>query len=231
MNSSPTRMDVTMLTMPNWFLQGGPLMWPLLFCTFLLITITLERLFYWWQLRSRLSMAAVNDRLMALSYLKSDQPLEPLGGCKDPALSMLNQAFSAPSFDTISQLLENAAKRQLNRMQRGQSVLDTIITLAPMLGILGTVMGIIESFQVLGGKGVDDPSAVIGGIAQALVTTAAGLSVAMMALLPYNRFRHLVQQQALRLEYVGTQAEVMLSVSLERLEKPVKLQSVSYAAG
>jgi len=220
-----------MVTMPNWFIQGGPLMWPLLFCLFLLITITLDRLIYWWLLHSRLSATTVDKCLLTLSDLKANQLPATFLDCKDPALSMVNQALGAPSLDTISQLLEVAAKNQIDRMQRGQSVLDTIITLAPMLGILGTVLGIIESFQVLGGRGIDDPSAVIGGIAQALVTTAAGLSVAMMALLPYNRFRHLVQQQALRLEHIGTQAEAMLSISLERFESPVNLRSVSYAAG
>ena len=74
-------------------------------------------------------------------------------------------------------------------MKRGLNVLDTIITLSPLLGILGTVSGIIGSFELLGDMGIQDPKAVTGGIAQALITTAAGLSVAIVTLIPYNLFR------------------------------------------
>ena len=142
---------------------------------------------------------------------------------------MLKQAFSAAP-NTTSELLENAAKHQLHRMQRGQPILDTIITLAPMLGILGTVLGIIESFQVLGGEGVPEPKVIIGGIAQALVSTAAGLSVAMLALLPFNRFRHLIQLQTLRLETVGTEVEALLFGPTDLSENPVQLKVISHAA-
>lgn len=219
-------MDVTMFPMPEWFVQGGPLMWPLLICSLLLTTITLERLLFWWRLQFYINDTAIKQYLARLPNMGTTAITSQ---SKDPALLMLKQAFSAAP-NTTSELLENAAKHQLHRMQRGQPILDTIITLAPMLGILGTVLGIIESFQVLGGEGVPEPKVIIGGIAQALVSTAAGLSVAMLALLPFNRFRHLIQLQTLRLETVGTEVEALLFGRTDLSENPVQLKVISHAA-
>jgi biopolymer transport protein ExbB len=128
---------------------------------------------------------------------------------KDPALIMLSIGLRAnPMDDLIS--MEMEAKNQLDKMNSGQSLLDTIVTLAPMLGILGTILGIIDSFQALNHAGIDRPTAVVGGISQALTSTAAGLCVAMLALIAYNLSRYLQYKQALRLEIVAhryTQAQ------------------------
>lgn len=220
-----------MPTIPVWFTQGGLLMWPLLVCSLLLLTVTLERLCYWWRLRFRFNTTGIDACLSLLARHQIVAARQEAEKSKDPALMMLNQAFNSPTIDTIPLLLGNAANHQLSRMRRGQSVLDTIITLAPMLGILGTVIGIIQSFEVLGGSNIDDPAAVIGGIAQALVTTAAGLSVAVMALLPFNYFRSKVQEQALRLEQVGSHVEALLTLENEPSEKPAQLKAVSHEAG
>ncbi len=66
--------------------------------------------------------------------------------------------------------------------------LDTMITVAPLLGILGTVIGIILSFDMLAVAGIENPQAVTGGIAQALITTATGLTIAILAVIPFNYF-------------------------------------------
>ncbi|MBQ7252391.1 MAG: MotA/TolQ/ExbB proton channel family protein, partial [Kiritimatiellae bacterium] len=79
-----------------------------------------------------------------------------------------------------------AAEKRLRGLKRRLAFLDTTITLAPLLGILGTVTGIISSFHLIAGGEAGDPAAVSGGIAEALLTTAAGLVIAIAALLPYN---------------------------------------------
>jgi len=101
--------------------------------------------------------------------------------------------------------MESYAEKQISYMSRGQGLLDTVITLAPMLGILGTVLGIIDSFNILSLEGVENPTAVVGGIAQALISTAMGLSVALLALLPYNLFRSFIQKLTLHLESIGSE--------------------------
>jgi len=85
-------------------------------------------------------------------------------------------------------------------MARGMVLLDTIITVAPMLGILGTVLGIIDSFEVLAQDARPDPIGVTGGIAEALITTALGLVVALCAVLPYNWFRSRIGEALTDLE-------------------------------
>ncbi|MCP4833610.1 MAG: MotA/TolQ/ExbB proton channel family protein, partial [Phycisphaera sp.] len=93
------------------------------------------------------------------------------------------------------------------RFERGLLLLSTIVTAAPMLGILGTVIGIIRSFELLGGDAtITDPNQVSGGIAEALITTAAGLVVALLALFPYMLFRGRQERALGRLESLATAA-------------------------
>ncbi|RMG60926.1 MAG: MotA/TolQ/ExbB proton channel family protein, partial [Deltaproteobacteria bacterium] len=115
---------------------------------------------------------------------------------------------------------EVAAQEEIEKMKRGLSVLDTIVTLGPLLGILGTVLGIIESFHLLGAMGIENPRAVTGGIAQALITTAFGLSVAIVSLIPFNIFVSKVERAASEMEKVGARLQAALSSKEERDEVP-----------
>ena len=87
-------------------------------------------------------------------------------------------------------------------------VLDTVVTLAPLLGLLGTVTGIMSAFNAVGESGLD-PSAVSGGIGEALIATACGLAVAMTCLIPYNYFTAKVERLKFELETASTNLEVM----------------------
>jgi len=116
----------------------------------------------------------------------------------------------------LVQSLEAAAMQEIEKMKRYLSVLDTIITLAPLLGILGTVSGIIISFDLLGTTGIEDPKAVTGGIAQALLTTAAGLAIAIVALLPYNALTRKVERVTRYLEQLMTCYEVTVQKGMEK---------------
>ena len=94
-------------------------------------------------------------------------------------------------------------------MRRYMSILDTMITVAPLLGILGTVIGIINSFEMIGTAGIEDPRTVTAGIAQALITTAAGLSIAIIAVFPYNYFNSRVDNAARTIEKYATSLEIV----------------------
>ncbi len=105
-------------------------------------------------------------------------------------------------------MLEMAAEDEIDRMKRGMAIMDTIITMAPLLGILGTVTGIIVSFDFLGKAGVEDPKAVTGGIAQALITTATGLTIALATIIPYNYFVVKLERAARNIEKCTTCFEI-----------------------
>ena len=109
---------------------------------------------------------------------------------------------------SLPNALEMGAEEEIKKMGKYLNILDTIITVAPLLGIFGTVIGIINSFDILGLAGIEHPQVVTGGIAQALITTATGLGVAMMTLLPYNYFLSRIQSASKELEKFGTSLEI-----------------------
>jgi biopolymer transport protein ExbB len=195
--------------------RGGPLMWPLLFCSLVSLTISIERGIFWWRVSRRR-----NERLVENIFGDTEQ------GDFDGALSIGNATFDFAARVLASGLahrdygltesMQVAAEDEIARMKRGLSVLDTIITMAPLLGILGTVLGIIESFDLLGMSGIEDPKAVTGGIAQALITTATGLSVALVTLVPFNYLVSKVQRATKHLENITTRFEVAYRKGLER---------------
>ncbi len=192
--------------MPEWFGSGGPVMWPLLFCSILVSTVVLERVWFWLRERRRLRPRIVEAVLDSAKRGEVEQAAQMAGIGPDAALHMLEAGLQDLPLAPTS-ALEGAAKRDLERMNRGLHALDTMITVSPMLGILGTVMGVIQSFELLGAAGAQDPRAVVGGIAEALITTATGMAIAIAALLPYNFFSALRRKQAVRLEEVGRRFE------------------------
>ena len=105
--------------------------------------------------------------------------------------------------------MESAAADEVQRMRRYMTVLDTMITVAPLLGIFGTVTGIITSFEMLGSAGIDHPDAVTAGVAEALITTATGLAIAIFSVFPYNYFNAKVRRATLDIEKYATSLEIV----------------------
>lgn len=192
------------LLMPEWFQQGGVVMWLLLLTSFISTVVTLERLFVWFKYYVNKEANLVDECFALLEKKETSKALLFCKKNEGTTLNMLAEGIRALPFDP-SNKIQIFAEKQLSYMSKGQTLLDTVITMAPMLGILGTVFGIIDSFNILSLEGVDDPTAVIGGIAKALISTAAGLIVALLALLPYNLFRSFIRKFILNLESVGTQ--------------------------
>ncbi len=167
--------------------RGGPVMWPLLALSILSVTLTVERAWFW----HRMSARGTRVRLRALvnALRMNDAETVVLLAKEDDgpyAAVAADLACDGPS-DAIAIA---AVERQRPRLERFLNVQSTIVTAAPMLGILGTVSGIIRSFELLGGKDtLSDPRLVSAGIAEALVATASGLVVALVSLFPYMYFR------------------------------------------
>ena len=198
-----------MSILQNVFEKGGPVMWPLAACSLIALTVTLERLMFWFRERLRRDDRAMAEVWALVERGEFEQALS--AGKKRPgfALRMTLKGLKDREHG-FSQVMQVEASGEIEAMKQGLSVLDTIITLAPLLGILGTVIGIIESFDLLGASGIEDPKAVTGGIAQALITTAAGLAIAIATLIPFNYFVSRTERAARRLEEIAAQLEVAL---------------------
>ncbi|MEE9367601.1 MAG: MotA/TolQ/ExbB proton channel family protein [Pontiella sp.] len=165
--------------------KGGVLMWPLLACSLVMVAIVIERLIFWLKVSTDNNPKLVNRIFELTEAGDFDSAIQEATGSKCMTCRILTDGLAHRNYG-LAENLEAAAGSEIASMKRGLSILDTIITLAPLLGILGTVSGIIISFDLLGDSGIEDPKAVTGGIAQALITTAAGLTIAIITLIPYN---------------------------------------------
>lgn len=194
--------------MINLFTHGGILMYPLLLCSVVALTLIIERSIFWVYAgidRDRPLM----DRVLELSAQeKWEEIRKATQGSKNSVVRVLISGILHREYSPVK-AMELAAGDEIFKMRRFMGVLDTIITIAPLLGILGTVVGIIESFDMLGASGIEDPMAVTGGIAKALITTAAGLTIAIVTVFPYNYFNARIERAAQIIEKYATSFEIM----------------------
>ena len=183
-------------------------MYPLLACSLVSLTVIVERGLFWVQEKRRTDDLLINE-VLELARLRKHQEIKTkVPGAADHAMKVLVCGLVHKEY-SLSKAMEMAAMEQIKLMSRYLPVLDTIITAAPLLGILGTVIGIIHSFDMLGTAGIQDPQAVTSGIAQALITTAAGLVIAILTLFPYNYFTSKVERAGARIEKYATSLEIV----------------------
>lgn len=194
--------------------KGGPVMWPLLVCSLLSLMITIERLVWQWRHRRRRRNGLGEKIIECAGRGRFDQAVT-LGEEAHDATARVLVAGLRQQRHGLAEAMQIAAEAYLARMRRGLGALDTIITLAPLLGILGTVTGIIQSFELLGEAGIEQPREVVGGIAQALITTAAGLTIAVLTLIPFNWFVSRVERSASELQTLATQLEIACRRGME----------------
>lgn len=204
-----------MTMQPLWqiFQSGGPVMWPLLMCSIITLTVVLERLFFWIGLERKRNRPLMDEVLEIARDGDWEAVKNKTTGCRDHVIRMLAVGILHREF-SLSKAMEAEAEVTLKRMRKYMTVLDTMITVAPLLGIFGTVLGIITSFQLLGDSGIEDPKAVTAGIAQALITTATGLGIAILAVFPYNYFNTRIESAAHIMEKYATNLEIVTN-SLE----------------
>ncbi|MDD7290761.1 MAG: MotA/TolQ/ExbB proton channel family protein [Veillonella caviae] len=173
------------------FLQGGLVMWPLLICSIIAITILIERVRMYNAAKSNMDTlkAKVAEFVPQGKWKELRQVCEEDGGV---AAELVETAASQPhDVDKQTQALQGAAGAIAARLRAHLNYLETIVTLAPLLGLLGTVTGMIGSFSVLSVSD-GEPFAITGGVGEALIATATGLCVAIIALVIHA---YLVQRE------------------------------------
>ena len=194
--------------MIDLFIKGGPIMYPLLICSIIALTVIIERTIFWIGEDHRRNQALVNGILSLAERGDWEAVRARIGDSKDFIIRILVAGILHKDF-SMSKAMETAASDELDRMRQYLPILDTIITVSPLLGIFGTVIGIIISFKFLGSAGIEEPQAVTAGIAQALITTASGLGIAILSLFPYNYFNSRVEKAAATIEKYATSLEIV----------------------
>ncbi|MDI6687747.1 MAG: MotA/TolQ/ExbB proton channel family protein [Desulfobacterales bacterium] len=190
------------------FISGGPVMYPLLACSVIVMTVIIERIIFWVRVNRNRNQLLVDEVLELCRTGDWEAVRERTAGSKDYITKILITGILHREF-SMTRAMESAGAEEIKRMRRYMGVIDTMITVAPLLGIFGTVLGIITSFDVLGTTGIEHPEAVTAGIAQALITTATGLGIAILSVFPYNYFNSRVENAVLSIEKYATSLEIV----------------------
>ncbi|RKY27558.1 MAG: MotA/TolQ/ExbB proton channel family protein [Candidatus Omnitrophota bacterium] len=191
----------------DFFLRGGPLMWLILLCSIISITIILERFYYFYQARTKIP----NIFSRVKSLLKDGKADEALKLCEDTSgpiahILAIGIHIRNRSIEEREKILVRAGSRIIRRLEKNLRGLAIIGNIAPLLGLLGTVTGMIKAFmkiQELGGR--VDASVLAGGIWEALITTAFGLFVAIPTLVAYHYFEGRVDNIASEMKDVASE--------------------------
>ena len=187
-------------------IKGGIVMIPLLACSVISLALTIERLIFWARIRSQ---RALQQMLALVEAGEFDKALR-LGKDSHHPIALVMAAGLAHRNPAPAKAMEAAAQAQIPVLKSRLGTLDTIITLAPLLGLLGTVVGMIGSFDIMSEAGMGQPHAITGGVAEALIATATGLLIAILTLIPYNYFNSRVEKEIDAMEHFSSFVELLL---------------------
>jgi len=193
------------------FLHGGPIMWPILLCSIVGVAMALDRIVFVLREKGRRQPKKVAALFEAVENGQLDKAVEIGKGSKDFVAHMLAYAISHRATN-LPTAISKASQTEVKRFTRGLWVLDTVITMAPLLGLLGTVAGMMGSFQVLGASSESSggTNAIVAGIAEALIATAFGLVIAIAALVPLNFLNEQIESVTHELDDAGRHLELLM---------------------
>ena len=212
-----------MLEILNTLAKGGPVMVPLAVCSLLAVTVIIER-----YLALRKADRGGEQLIAAIRRAhRNGDGAEALAECERVdglvagvlAAGVRAHLMGAP----VTEAMEEQALTDQGGLNRRLTVLDTIVTLAPLLGLLGTVLGMISAFHIISVSGTSHPAGITGGVAEALITTGTGLAIAIFTLIGYNWCRDKVRHVTEEVELRATQLENVFAAAgvTEREEVPV----------
>lgn len=191
--------------MLDFIKSGGFFMWPLMGCSILAMAIVFER--FWALRRSKVApsgllsetLTLLRDDRLTLERIRSMQSQVGLGSIF--AAGLLNSKYGR---NIMRESVEEAASHVIHELERFMNTLGTIASISPLLGLLGTVVGMIKVFSVLMEEGAGNTALLAGGISEALLTTAAGLGVAIPALIFHRFFARRIDELVVTMEQQAT---------------------------
>jgi len=188
-------------------IRGGPVMIPLLFCSVLALAVSLERLAYLLWVRIDTD-DLMDDVKLSINQGKMLEAMQYAKRARGPvaALVAAGIAYYDQDKEDLKEHLRRVGEQEIYKLERRMPVLEAIVGIAPLLGLLGTVLGIIKSFRVLAAlQGISQPSALSIGVAEALITTAAGLMIAIPAMALYYLLNSIIDHHIADMNKRSTQ--------------------------
>jgi biopolymer transport protein ExbB len=197
-------------------------MWPILIVSIVALTVVIERVFWWTGRWFRRDPKRIEKVFTAIEVGDVTEASRLSRDSRDPVLRMIWNGLNH-QHASLEGALQVAAGIEIKRAGRFLVVMDTLVTLAPLLGLLGTVTGLMKAFLALGNEEIAIQS-ITGGIGEALIATACGLGIAIFALIPFNFFTSRVSNLEFELQTAATNLEVMLQA-----QKPGRREEVTIA--
>jgi biopolymer transport protein ExbB len=210
-----TNSDGSPMTSMELFKHGGPIMWPILLVSFLLITVAVERILFIFRENSRRQPEVVDKMLERVENGDVDGAVEMGKKSNDFVARILVYALTHKEH-SLGNAFTRAANQELQRFSQGLPTLDTCITAAPLLGLLGTVTGMMGTFAALNtgtGNIGDAATKITGGVAEALIATMCGLAIAITGLLPYNYLNARLEEARHEVEDASNSLEIIINKS------------------
>ncbi len=203
-------------TIITFFQKFGFVFWPLALCSVTALTFIIERLFTFVRSRSRIGteefIASITDSLRKENIMEAVSTCEEAGGPLANVLKAGLLRYSQAqieerdiSKEEIQEAIEEASLLEIPELERNLPVLGTVAVVSPLFGLLGTVTGMISAFTTIALEGTGDPQQLAGGISQALLTTAAGLTVAIPCLIFFQLFDSWVNRHMVEISQVSTE--------------------------
>ena len=198
------------------------MMYPLLISGLIALTVILERMFVFHR-HYKTSPALLSSLFDQLKSGQLDQVAEICRTLQTPASSVIvaGVAHFKNPLDEMELCMKNRAEAWIPVLEKRIDTIDTVITAAPLMGLLGTITGMMASFQVLSEKGVNEPNAITGGVAEALIATATGLVIALVCLVAYNYLTSRVKVFIYEIESIGSQL-VEIRLAADRKQETLK---------
>ncbi len=200
-------------TFMELFEAGGPIMWPVLLVSFLMVTVAIERVIFIIRENARRDVDLVDKMLERVEANDVGGAVEMGKKSNDFVARVLVYALTHKEH-SLGNAFTRAANQELQRFSQGLPTLDTCITAAPLLGLLGTVTGMMKTFGSLSGGDIASAAGQItGGVAEALIATACGLAIAVTGLLPFNYLNARLEQARHEVEDASNSLEIIINKS------------------
>ena len=198
----------------EYFYKGGPVMWPILITAIVAVAVVGERTFWWFRESLRRDPATLEKILAALENGDFKEAARLSRDSRDPVIRTVFHGLNH-HHTSLQGALQVAAGVELQRAGRFLTIMDTLVTLAPLLGLLGTVAGIFRTFLSISDVELAVEK-VTGGIGEALIATMCGLAIAIVSLIPFNFFTRKTAQLQFELESAATNVEVMVAAAKKK---------------